>query len=197
MPKIVNKEEKRKEIAHKAYEFILENGIDSFSTDALIKYMGIGKSSLYNYFKSKDEILYEVYFLGSDDYIERLKIDLEKAQTLKEKFHIYFRFYTLEVIENKNLKDLYKQYTITSLENKTEHMIEANEKFLKDSQVLLENIVTEEIKKGMIKKDTLDFVEFLQMNVDGIFLYSYGLKDFDLKQKVEKFIDSFIKLIEA
>jgi AcrR family transcriptional regulator len=158
--------------------------------------MHIGKSSLYNYYKSKDEILFAVYLLAGDDYIEQLKIYLLNDNTLKEKLYTYFRFYRIEIIETPNLKDLYKEYTITSLENKTEHMIKINEKFLLDSNILLEQIFNEEIKKGTIKKEALDFVEFLQMNVDGIFLYSYGLKDFNLKQKVEKFIDSFIKLIK-
>jgi AcrR family transcriptional regulator len=197
MPKIVNKEEKRKEIAFKAYEFILENGVRCFSTDALIKYMGIGKSSLYNYFKSKDEILFEVYMLGGDDYIEQLKINLQKEATLKEKLYTLFSFYLVDVIENPNLKDLYKEYTMISLEDKTEHMIEINEKFINDFQPLIKEIFMSELKKGTIKKEALDFIEYLQMSVDGIFIYSCGLKDFDLKEKIEKFINSFLKLIEV
>merc|ERR1712065_105051 len=93
MPKIVNKEQKRKEIALKAYEFICTQGIKNFSTDALIKYMNIGKSSLYNYFKSKDEILYEVQIISTDEYLKNIKNNLQDANTLKEKLYIFFNFY--------------------------------------------------------------------------------------------------------
>jgi len=196
MPKIVNREEKRKDIALKAYEFIIENGVKDFSTDTLIRYMGIGKSSLYNYFKSKNEILFEVYRIGSDDYIEKLKINLQKANTLKEKLHAIFGFYLVDVIENPNLKDLYKQYTMVSFEDKTDYMIEINEKFMNDLEPLLKEIYTSEFKKGTIKEEALGLIEYLQISVDGIFIYSCGLRNFDLKEKVENYIDSFIKVVE-
>ena len=197
MPKIVNKEKKRKEIALKAYEFIMENGIKKFSTDTLIIYMGIGKSSLYNYFKSKDEILFEVYRIGADDYIEQLKVNIQKANTLKEKLYTLFSFYLVDVIENPNLKDLYKKYTMVSLEDKTDYMIMINEKFINNLEPIVNEIFTSELKKGTVKKEALSFIEYLQISVDGIFIYSCGLRNFDLKEKVEKFIDSFIKLVEV
>jgi hypothetical protein len=135
--------------------------------------------------------------LGGDDYIEQLKINLQKEATLKEKLYTLFSFYLVDVIENPNLKDLYKEYTMISLEDKTEHMIEINEKFINDFQPLIKEIFMSELKKGTIKKEALDFIEYLQMSVDGIFIYSCGLKDFDLKEKIEKFINSFLKLIEV
>jgi AcrR family transcriptional regulator len=61
-------EEKRYEIAHKAADLIIERGFNETSVSQIAKAVGIGKSTLYDYFSNKDEIF--LYLL--DEPIEEL-----------------------------------------------------------------------------------------------------------------------------
>ncbi len=84
-PKIIDKDEKRRDIVYKACDFILDYGVKNFSTSSFIKHLKIGKSSLYHYFKSKDEILYEVYYQIALDDIKRSEKIVNSSMSLKEK----------------------------------------------------------------------------------------------------------------
>ena len=61
-------EEKRYEIAHKAADLIIDRGFTKTSVSQIAKAAGIGKSTLYDYFSTKDEIF--LYLL--DEPIEEL-----------------------------------------------------------------------------------------------------------------------------
>jgi len=50
-------EEKRLAIAHAAAELIFQNGFNETSVSQIAKKIGIGKSTIYDYFSSKDEII--------------------------------------------------------------------------------------------------------------------------------------------
>lgn len=197
MPKIVNKEEKRKEIIVKAYELILKDGVKSFSTDALIKYMGIGKSSLYNYFKSKEEIFYSVYFYSGDDYLFELEKKVDQTKGFKQKLEVFYSFYLVDIVQNPHLKDFYQHYLFIALENKTPQMLEYNALILSRMQQTIQTIFKEAIDNGEIKKEALAFSETLLENIDGMFLYSCGLENYNLQKKVQNFIDNFVQLVEV
>jgi len=49
--------EKRLEIAHAASELIFQQGFNETSMNQIARKMGIGKSTIYDYFSSKDEII--------------------------------------------------------------------------------------------------------------------------------------------
>jgi len=61
-------EEKRYEIAHKAAGLILEKSFTKTSVSMIARSVGMGKSTLYDYFSTKDEIL--IYLL--DEPLEEL-----------------------------------------------------------------------------------------------------------------------------
>jgi AcrR family transcriptional regulator len=49
-------EERRREIAHAAADLILEKGFNETSVNQIAKAVGMGKSTLYDYFSNKDEL---------------------------------------------------------------------------------------------------------------------------------------------
>ncbi len=57
-PKIVNKTKKREEIANVAIETFAENGFESTSMNLIASRAGIGKGTLYQYFKSREELIF-------------------------------------------------------------------------------------------------------------------------------------------
>ena len=73
-------EEKRYEIAHKAADLILEKGYTETSVKKIAKAVGIGKSTLYDYFSTKDEII--IYLL--DELLAELMQGAKKILNREE-----------------------------------------------------------------------------------------------------------------
>ena len=60
MPKIVDREKKRSEIAQKAIEILAKRGFRSTTIQDIADAAGLGKGTIYHYFKTKEEILWAV-----------------------------------------------------------------------------------------------------------------------------------------
>jgi AcrR family transcriptional regulator len=77
-------EEKRYQIAHKAVELILENGFNETSVSQIAKAAKIGKSTLYDYFSTKDEIILYLLDEPIDEVTHRaMAIIAGKGKALK------------------------------------------------------------------------------------------------------------------
>lgn len=94
MPKIISEHERQQTkiaIVQQAIKLIqAKNGIRDITVDDIVRAVGIGKSSFYSYFKSKEECLFEVI---ENDYIDTMKKAEEIAKVdmpLKEKIVAYF-----------------------------------------------------------------------------------------------------------
>ena len=67
MPKIVDKQARRKEIAKTAMNLFAQKGFDSTSIREITSCAGMGKGSFYDYFKDKEDLLNEtVHVLFSE-----------------------------------------------------------------------------------------------------------------------------------
>ena len=58
MPKIVDYEEKKQEIIEKAKEVFAKRGYYNTNLSDISKSCGMGRTTIYQYFKNKDEIFY-------------------------------------------------------------------------------------------------------------------------------------------
>jgi len=99
MPKIISEHERlqtKTAIIQQTIQLIqAKNGIKDITVDDIVRAVGIGKSSFYTYFKSKEECLFEVI---ECDYIDTMKKAEEIAKVdmpLKEKITKYFRDFYL------------------------------------------------------------------------------------------------------
>jgi len=79
MPKIINYDEKRLEIASDAIEVFSRKGYYNTNLKDIAKVAGMGRSSLYKYFRNKDEIYYYIVKRAYRSYNERV----EKVQALE------------------------------------------------------------------------------------------------------------------
>ncbi|MEJ8569220.1 TetR/AcrR family transcriptional regulator [Elongatibacter sediminis] len=67
-------EQQRLEAIKAAAAEFAEHGFHGASTAGIARRMGIKQGSLYYYFKSKDEALFEVCMLGIRDYVRRMEV---------------------------------------------------------------------------------------------------------------------------
>lgn len=89
---IVNKEERRKQILNATKIEFMQNGFECTKIEQIAKRVGIGKSTVYEYFSSKEvlftEMICEIIKNLNNALSEFLNLDMHIKQTLKELFDI-------------------------------------------------------------------------------------------------------------
>lgn len=193
----INKEKKREELAYKAYEFILSYGLGKFSTNSFLKYLNMGKSSFYHYYKSKDEVIFEMLYHLTIDYFENVRELIKKDITFKEKLKIYFSFYLVENEENKEFRKIYKEFLYIKKSSEKTLLCARDIDLLEKYKGVLDEIIKSEIERKNIIEETINHTFSLMSLADGMLLYSYSFPNFNLSKELNKSLDSFISLVEV
>lgn len=120
MPKIVNSSEKIDFICEKAYEEFIKNGVNNFSLNKFIESLNMSKGQFYHYFKTKEELIFEVIDKKSEKFFIDTEKKINEAQTFLQKLLTLFSFYlVLSDPENKSFDKLMKDtfYMYLNIEN--------------------------------------------------------------------------------
>ena len=83
-PKIVNREERRRAIALASVEIFGEKGFEKTRMEDVAKAAGVGKGTIYEYFKTKDELLEGAAMMLFADMSGALMPDMEGEQSSTE-----------------------------------------------------------------------------------------------------------------
>ncbi len=170
MAKMVNKEEKRKQIALDCKDLLLQKGIKKITVSELANAAGIGKGTIYEYFSNKEDIVFEILNILSEEYYEKMLLQMQNKTTL-EKLNIFFEFF---VTKKDDLIKIYKEFLAINL-SEEQKFIEFHS-FLKETyQSLLKEIVKDEKLATMLlayatgyflqKETTLKKEEFLGVEI--------------------------------
>lgn len=92
MPIVVNKEEKIELICKKAYEQFKKEEIEKISLNKLIEKIDISKGQFYHYFKTKEELVFEVMKRKTKEYFKICEIDLKNVTVLKRVYCVFLMF---------------------------------------------------------------------------------------------------------
>jgi len=84
-PKIVNKEEKKKQILLKAMQVFSKKGLKNSRMIDIARAADIGKGTIYEYFRNRDEILSEAYYLIMGDMENRINESLDSLTHPEDK----------------------------------------------------------------------------------------------------------------
>jgi len=139
MAKMVNKEEKRRQIALDCKDLLLQKGIKKITVSELANAAAIGKGTIYEYFSNKEDIVFEILHILSEEYQKEITFKMQNKSVL-EKLNIFFEFF---VNKNDDLTKIYKEFLAINLsENKK--FIEFHS-FLKETYInLLKEIIEDE-----------------------------------------------------
>ncbi len=194
-PKLVNKEKRREELGLMVYDSIIKMGIKRFSIDAFIKEHKIGKSSFYNYFSSKDEAIYYVLLLITQEYIQECKNNLDLSLGYEKNLYLVFDTYLNTNKKRSNNLSLYKEYFVIYQNFNNKNIGNLNKHYFDNLQLIIKEIIEDAINKKLLKKEALEFSQSLLMTADGMMFYSFSVKEFDLGANVTKHINNFINLL--
>ena len=151
------KEQRRNDIINSARKFYADKDFDEVSMDEIAENIGLGKSTLYNYFKNKEALYFAIQLRGIHIWIEMVKKEVKNGNTGLEKLKLYINA-TREFSKNypNCLRMLYsptsnKQLDMDKLESSAEFK-EVKELFKDLMFIGIESIQTG-IDDGEIRSD--------------------------------------------
>ncbi|WP_461207414.1 TetR/AcrR family transcriptional regulator [Clostridium sp. DL1XJH146] len=196
---------KKKAIFEAVLELVNENGVNSSIKIAdIAQKAGIGKGTVYEYFKSKDEILVESLKYLMQDISDRILLD-DKIEGLcfKEDL-IYHIRKILEIMkENNCVYALFFSYNIGSMaDNNLKMEIFQQVQFMKMKYLegfsaiidkgLVEDILSKKIQPfNMMAANNLLFSEIIQFSNKGSFSEEMTEEEF-----INKLYDLVVKILE-
>jgi AcrR family transcriptional regulator len=148
----------RTEIISTAQKLFQQYGLQKTTMEDIARAMGKGKSTLYYYYKSKEEIFDAVLQTEMEEVYSASKIAVENAQTASEKLKAYFSV-SFQIAKKK--VNLYKIVTeemafqdISRCHNVTKEMTEKSIR-------IIQNLLEEGIESGEFGSDIKEEIYLL------------------------------------
>jgi len=192
---IVDKDKKRSSIALACKDLVVNSSFKDITITKIAKEAGIAKGSFYDYFKNKEDLIFEIVNILMQKYNKKTEAKLKEAKDAKEKLKIFASFYYSQ--EDSELRGLYKEFVAISLTSANKEMIEFQSKIFKLYRDWLEEIIKEAIKNNELPNSALSLVDVFFATVKGLFI-TYEVTDVidDLKEAIESYIDTIFGVIK-
>lgn len=174
-PKIVDKKEKKDQIILSAIKVFVEKGFEKTTVNDIAQAVGIGKGTIYEYFKSKEEIIdysFQYFINAMDINFERILLSKTKA---KEKLVQIFRSIIGFVNpDSEPLIKLMMNFWGEAMRSQDAKNIIFNDmkKYYHSYRSIFSDIVVEGMEDGSFKKniDPNHFASIIVGMLDGIFV---------------------------
>ena len=191
MPKIVNKIEKRKRIAKSTCNLFIEKGFVNISINQIAKVAGVGKGTIYEYFKNKEDIVFELMWCLQEDYDYKLKQNLLQTNDVKQKVVYLFNLFLDDNKDIQTQKRIYREFLAIYLNNPTQEIKDFHTE-LKDKYAnILMNILTDSIKNKNISQVAIKFIPSIFATIEGFFIEDAN------KELILDYINNLFKLLET
>lgn len=197
MPKIVDREKKRAEIAQKAIEVLAKRGFRATTIQDIADAAGLGKGTIYHYFKTKEEILWAVSeqmfreterslgaaLLRINEPMDKLVALIEEALHITEDLEHLFIIYS-------------ELWLITVRGESTGDFVQILKRLQNDMKNLVAGLINEGKKQGFWPED-IDveaLAGYLASSFDGVFAhYMIDKENFDIKRVTKEFIKFMLR----
>jgi AcrR family transcriptional regulator len=162
---VVKEDVIQQQILQAAQQLFQKHGYQKVTMDDVAKAIGKGRSSLYYYYKNKDEVFNAVMDAEIGDIVAEITRVVEQAATVEQKLHAFGITKTkiarkrrsfFEALESGMNADEISQYA--------QKKVAIQKKFRKEEAILLNHILTQSAKKGEIpalnpkEQETIIFV---------------------------------------
>lgn len=185
---IIDKNEKRKQIAFSCKELLFQNGIKNITVSQIAAEAGIGKGTVYEYFSSKDEIVFEILNILIEDMQKWFEEFFDEQKfNFEEKLRYFLSFLFLPEYEN-NLK-IYKEFLSIAITEASNEMKEHDKECVSSFEKFLGKMIEDAIvlEKLNLTKDVIRIIRFFHL---GLVVRS-SLDDLGVEEEIERFI-SFV-----
>lgn len=195
MPKIVNKEEKKAQILEASIKVFSKKGMNDTKISDIAEEASIGKGTIYEYFKSKDEIFTASFYYFMEKLEACISHRLYRIHDPLEKMRAYFSAWT-EMFEGDYLEylEIVLDFWAEGVRERSDSwMIDLN-KFYSENRDMLDNLLSDCVSKGEIRQvDTKLIASIMLGTLDGILIqWVMDRKAFNMKEAVVLFVETMI-----
>ena len=158
----MSKEEKRRILLQAASDVLLEYGPNKMTLDDIAKKAGMAKTSLYYYFKDKNEIIRAIISSFTDQLVEQVSVAVSTADTAEEKMIALSdaRYRYISAKASRASRDI-----ITEFRSLAGIFEEEKEHYLKVQKDLIEDILRQGIDRGEMKPiPDLDLISLIMIS---------------------------------
>ena len=191
---IVDKEEKRRNIALSCRELLLVHGIKNLTVSQIAQTAGVGKGTIYEYFSNKEDIVFEIIASFIAEHEQRLQQIAQMNIPTKEKI-LSFYFLFFDDTETKQQLRTYREFLAISMTDPTEKMVafsqECNQKFSAISQTIIQDAVD----KGELRPEAVEIIKHLAVYHTGLIVEEQK-SALDAKHDIEHFLNTLFTLME-
>ena len=192
---IVDKEEKRRNIALSCRELLLEHGIKDLTIAQIAQTAGVGKGTIYEYFSNKEDIVFEIISSFIEEHEKRLmSIALQDISSKEKIYHFYFLLFD-DKIYKQQLKT-YREFLAISITNPSRQMIEFSIACNEKITAILRRIIKEAIQKGELRDEAIRIVQPLAIYHTGLIVEEHK-SALDAKEEIRKFLDTLFIFMES
>ncbi len=141
-------EKRRHEIFHQVVNVFLKNGFQETSMREIAEAAGLGKSTLYDYFKTKDEILLYYFEDQLNDLTEAAQQIVRQKETADRRLRQVTRMHMELLLANRNLF-MKLSMEAQRLKPETQKRLQQKRHTYQD---LLRSLIEEGIREGAFRK---------------------------------------------
>ena len=193
---IVDKVQKRKDIALACKEMFFQHGINDLTISQVAKTAGVGKGTIYDYFKNKEDIVFEIVNILMQEHNEDKEKKLNSVTSTRDKVKEFSSIFHDDA--DIELRQLYKEFISISLASPDKEMMEFQTSCTQSYFQWFNKIIDEGIQKGELIDGSSKFARGLFTVAEGMFITSEVTHTIDdLKNEIHSFIDATFDLIEV
>lgn len=193
---IVDKTQKRREIASSCRELFVNNSMKDLTISTIAKTANIGKGTIYDYFENKEEIVIELVSILMQEYNVSKDARIAQESSTKEKIKVFLDFFYSE--EGVELREMYKDFIAISLTSPNQKITDFHTKCFNDYYQMAEALIKEGINNGEITPLAEKLTKGLFALTQGLFILSITTDNqMDLKKEINDYIDAIFSLIEV
>jgi AcrR family transcriptional regulator len=197
-PKIVDKEQRKQEIALVALDVFAEKGFESASISQIAEAAGIGKGTVYEYFESKQELVYASILAWVDRMNREAEEGIVNVEDPVERLEVFVRSMTKTFMSDERTIKLVIamfQSLLASGQELLHHDL-IREAFGDFRKVIIDTLL-EGVSKGVFRPEIARDAEKIAINLaaylDGIALHHFMSPDFfDLEEQVDSYLEELI-----
>ena len=193
---IVDKVQKRKDIALASKELFVKNSLKDLSVSKIAENAGVSKGSIYDYFTNKEDIVFELLHIMLLEHDKRKEKKLAEVKTTKERVKIFAEFFYSD--ETEELREIYKDFISINLTTPNEEMTKFQTECVTRYFTWMCEIIQEGIDKGEIIPESINIAKGLFALGEGMFISSNITYTIDnLEKELDQNIDAIFSLIEV
>ena len=193
---IVDKVQKKKDIALSCRALFTQKNLHNITISEIAKEAGVGKGTVYEYFANKEEIVFELIDILMQEHSAKLQIELSQSNSVKEKVKKFSDFFYED--EHQELRSLYKQFVSISLIAPDASILAFQTVCFNNYYDWFEELVREGVKNGELIPEALGLIKGLFSTAKGMFVVSCTTTSMEnLENELHTYLDNIFDLIEV